>query len=71
MLLNLAGGALNEDCIIKMEQGDPELNQEAASESWVMLIKTPSEHKCCIYGHHHISEVKNKEVGDCGWGEAS
>lgn len=46
MCLILAGKALNEDSIIKMEQGHLELVQEAGSESWEMLIKTPSEDKC-------------------------
>ena len=64
MRLILAGKALNEDSIIKMEQRDLELVQEAASESWEMLIKTPSEDKCQHLWVPSHFDVKNREAGD-------
>lgn len=65
MRLILAGKALNEDSIIKMEQEDLELVQEAASESWEMLIKTPSEDKCQHLWVPSHFDMKNREAGDC------
>ena len=65
MCLILAGKALNEDSIIKMEQEDLELVQEAASESWEMLIKTPSEDKCQHLWVPSHFDMKNREAGDC------
>lgn len=65
MCLILAGKELNKDSIIKMEQGDLELVQEAASESWEMLIKTPSEDKCQHLWVPSHFDVENREAGDC------
>ena len=65
MRLILAGKALNEDSIIKMEQEDLELVQEDASESWEMLIKTPSEDKCQHLWVPSHFDMKNREAGDC------
>lgn len=65
MCLILAGKALNEDSSIKMEQGLLELVQEAGSESWEMLIKTPSEDKCWRLWVPSHFDMKNREAGDC------